>query len=291
MDTFLELADTYLLTPYIYPKSWPEDDWVRQFLSLFTLITIAGYIQYFIVASFSYYFMFDRRLMQHKHYLPNQILKEIIVTCKSIPSMAFLTTILFVAEVRGYSRLYNNIDDYGWKYFIFTLFFFLFFTDMCIYWIHRGLHHPKIYKHLHKTHHLWIVPTPFASYAFHPVDGFLQSSPYHLFVFVFPMHKWLYLALFMVVNYWTTSIHDGNYKVPNALKGVINCSAHHTDHHIFFNYNYGQFFTLWDKIGKSHRYPSSFQGNGPVDQILKGINPGPMPDPSTQPDQNEKKSS
>ncbi|KNC84176.1 hypothetical protein SARC_03598 [Sphaeroforma arctica JP610] len=33
-------------------------------------------------------------------------------------------------------------------------------------------------------------------------------------------------------------------------------SSHHTDHHLYFNYNYGQFFTLWDRVGGSHRNPT-----------------------------------
>jgi len=47
------------------------------------------------------------------------------------------------------------------------------------------------------------VPTPFASHAFHPVDGYIQSLPYHLFVFLFPLHRGLYLCLFVFVNLWT----------------------------------------------------------------------------------------
>ena len=77
------------------------------------------------------------------------------------------------------------------------------FTDYCIYWVHRWLHHPLIYKRLHKPHHKWIVPTPFASHAFHFVDGYFQSVPYHLFVFLFPLHRKLYLILFVAVNFWS----------------------------------------------------------------------------------------
>lgn len=39
-------------------------------------------------------------------------------------------------------------------------------------------HHPSIYKFVHKPHHKWIVPTPYAALAFHPVDGYAQSLPY-----------------------------------------------------------------------------------------------------------------
>ncbi|VTJ91650.1 Hypothetical predicted protein, partial [Marmota monax] len=53
------------------------------------------------------------------------------------------------------------------------------------------------------------------------------------------------------------------------LKPFINGSAHHTDHHMFFDYNYGQYFTLWDRIGGSFKNPSSFEGKGPLSYVKK----------------------
>jgi lathosterol oxidase len=126
---------------------------------------------------------------------------------------------------------------------------------MLIYFIHRGLHHRLIYKHFHKTHHRWIVPTPFASHAFQWLDGFLQSSPYHLYAFLFPLHKLTYLFCFVFVNFWTVSIHDGNYSVPKLFRPFINGAAHHNDHHQYYDCNYGQFFTLWDRLLNSFRLP------------------------------------
>jgi lathosterol oxidase len=41
----------------------------------------------------------------------------------------------------------------------------------------------------------------------------------------------------------------------------VNGAAHHTIHHLYFNYNYGQYFTLWDKIGGTYRLPSEEQLN------------------------------
>ena len=40
---------------------------------------------------------------------------------------------------------------------------------------------------------------------------------------------------------------------------IINTSAHHFVHHVYFNYNYGQYFTLWDILGNSHRQPNNEQ--------------------------------
>ncbi|KAH9509229.1 Lathosterol oxidase [Bulinus truncatus] len=270
MDVVLSYADHYFLTPYVYPSSWPENDPWRQIASLLLIANIGAYVLYFITATLSYLFIFDHRLMKHPQILENQIRKEILCTVISVPFMSIPTVSLFFLEVRGYSKLYDNVSDtrLGYVGVILSMFTFIAFTDMCIYWIHRFLHHKLVYKHLHKLHHKWKVPTPFASHAFHPLDGFLQSLPYHIYPFLFPLHKVTYLGLFLFVNIWTVSIHDGDFRVPENLKPIVNGSAHHMDHHLFYNYNYGQFFTLWDRVGGSFKNPSSFEGCGPIDLIL-----------------------
>ncbi|KAF8932309.1 hypothetical protein EDD21DRAFT_387308 [Dissophora ornata] len=140
----------------------------------------------------------------------------------------------------------------GWGYVAFSVICFLLFTDFGIYWTHRFLHHPLVYKRLHKPHHKWIIPSPFSSHAFHAMDGYLQSCPYHIFVFLMPMQKYIYMTMFMVVNLWSVLIHDGEYIVSSPL---VNSAAHHAVHHLYFNYNYGQYLTFWDRIGGSYRKP------------------------------------
>lgn len=256
MDLILAQADELFFTRHeIYPKGWTEDNIVRQAISLFVITCIGGYVLYFGFAALNYKVLFDKNYTKHPKFLKDQVRKEITVAAESIPIMTLLTLPIFVAEVRGYSKLYDNLNEYHWAWTIGSVLLFMFFNDMLIYWIHRGLHHPSIYKHIHKTHHRWLVPTPFASHAFHPVDGFLQSTPYHIFVFLFPLHKVVYLTMFVLVNFWTISIHDGNYAVPKPLDRIINGAAHHTDHHLYYTFNYGQYFTLWDRIGKSYREP------------------------------------
>jgi len=91
-----------------------------------------------------------------------------------------------------------------------------------------------------------------ASHAFHPLDGFAQSTPYHAFVFLFPMNKLVYLLLFVFVNCWTISIHDGVFV---SRDGVLNSCAHHSEHHLHFTCNYGQYFTFWDRLFGTHKTP------------------------------------
>ncbi|ETE64781.1 Lathosterol oxidase, partial [Ophiophagus hannah] len=270
MDLVLDYADSSILTPYVYPAIWPEDNAFRQMISLFVITNLGAIVLYFLFATLSYYLLFDHKLKKHPQFLE----REIKHTVSSLPLISIPTVAIFFAEVRGYSKLYSNIEDspYGWYGVIFSMFSFLFFTDTCIYWIHRFLHHKLLYKRFHKPHHMWKITTPFASHAFHPLDGFLQSLPYHVYPFLFPLHKVTYLGLYVFINIWSISIHDGDCCVPHLLKPIINGSAHHMDHHLYFEYNYGQYFTLWDRIGGSYKNPSSFEGQGPHAYLKKLAN-------------------
>ncbi|TAQ89783.1 hypothetical protein B7494_g1862 [Chlorociboria aeruginascens] len=218
-----------------YMSSLTRDNIYRQALSLFLITWIGGAIIYFLIASFSYVFIFDKTTFKHPKFLKNQIRQEITQSVISMPFMAILTAPCFLAEARGYSKLYDSLSDGpGTWYDYFQFPFFLIFTD-CF------------------AHHKWIMPTPYAAIAFHPVDGFAQSVPYHVFPFIFPLQKFAYLALFVFVQIWTVFIHDGEYV---ANSPVINGAACHTMHHLYFNYNYGQYTTLWDRLGGSYRKPN-----------------------------------
>ncbi|AOW04390.1 hypothetical protein B0I72DRAFT_141348 [Yarrowia lipolytica] len=229
-----------------------RDHIIRQIIS-FTIITATfGALLYLSFATLSYLFVFDRDTFNHPRFLKNQITLEITQALSAIPFMSLCTAPWFVAEVRGYSRMYLEVEKHGWLYLILQFPLFLMFTDCGVYLIHRGLHHKWVYKHLHKPHHKWIMPSPFASHAFHPLDGYFQSLPYHIFPFLLPLNKISYLILFTFINFWTIMIHDGEFLVNSP---VINGTACHTVHHLYFNYNYGQFFTLWDRVGGSYRQP------------------------------------
>ncbi|EZF31621.1 hypothetical protein H109_07601 [Trichophyton interdigitale MR816] len=239
---------------YAYQSSLPRDNGFRQVLSLFLITWVFGLVLYFTVASLSYVFVFDKTAFNHPKYLKNQISLEIGQAMSSMPVMAILTAPIFLTEVKGYSKIYDTIEEAPFPmYNILQFPLFLLFTDFCIYWIHRGLHHPLVYKNIHKPHHKWIMPTPYASHAFHPLDGWSQGLPYHIFPFIFPLQKFAYVLLFVAINIWTVMIHDGEYV---ANSPIINGAACHTMHHLYFNYNYGQFTTLWDRLGKSYRKPN-----------------------------------
>lgn len=55
--------------------------------------------------------------------------------------------------------------------------------------------------------------------------------------------------------------------VGHPLESIINGPAHHTLHHMYFVYNYGQYFTWADKVGGSYRHPKT--EDDPLNTILE----------------------
>ncbi|ORY92812.1 hypothetical protein BCR35DRAFT_286190 [Leucosporidium creatinivorum] len=256
----------------------PRDSIVRQSLSLCLITYVSVLLMYFGVAGFSYYFIFDHRMKLHPRFQKDQVRREIQHSLDAIGPLTLMTVPWFLGDVRGYSKMYDTMAEGpfgaegGWKawaYMAFSIALFFWFTDITIYYIHRAVHLPILYKKLHKPHHRWVIPTPFASHAFHPVDGYFQSIPYHAAAYLWPIHKTTWIASFIAVNLWTVFIHDSDMISGHFLEHYINGPAHHTLHHLYFTCNYGQYFTLMDKAGGSFRIPS--KGDDPLDLVLATI--------------------
>jgi len=269
MDLILNLGDQYIFN-HLYPSSIPPENFLRQCVSLYGIMIVGAYFLYFIIGTIEFYLLYDRSNLKDKRILKDQIKKEMTSSCYSIPIMGLISLPFYMVSIRGYSKLYYypTEENGGIPYMIFSVFLYLAFTDCGIYWIHRFLHTvPWLYKNIHKEHHRWIVVTPFASLAFHPIDGAAQSVPYLIFPWFFPIQKILYVSLYIFVMLWTFGIHDKFSFVRNKF---VNGSAHHNLHHTHYSYNYGQFFTLWDRVGGSFRQPKWDKQGKVIDDDWEG---------------------
>ena len=85
-----------------------------------TLIGI--FLLYFVFATLSFWFIFNHEMMKHPRFLKNQVKLEIQSSLKAFPGMIALTLPWFLGEVRGYSRLYDDVSEYGWGYLVFSIF-------------------------------------------------------------------------------------------------------------------------------------------------------------------------
>jgi lathosterol oxidase len=174
--------------------------------------------------------------------------------------VAFPVFAEFLVE-QGYTRVYHTVQEIGgWPYYAgFTLLYFS-GVEIGIYWMHRTLHTNKwLYNHVHLLHHKYNKAetlTPWASIAFHPLDGILQASPYVALLPIVPCHYLTHIALVFFTAIWATYIHDAMDLNMDPIMG----SKYHTVHHTHYIYNYGQVFTFCDWFWGTLKVPSGPTG-------------------------------
>lgn len=78
-----------------------------------------------------------------------------------------------LAEWRGIDTTYETLPS-GWKL-VGQWLVCLLTEEIGFYTVHRSLHHPKLYKYIHKTHHEFSAPIAGASTYAHPLEHYLSN--------------------------------------------------------------------------------------------------------------------
>lgn len=232
-------------------------DIYRQYgcLGLYLAMVVSGALLFFSLAGVSYLVVFRwLRARFVPDYQPNreELGKSVYYALYSLLGNGLLMLPIEIGILTGRSKVYFNVAEYGWGYMALSAVAILIVTETLIYWIHRALHNRFLYRTLHLKHHQFRVPTPLAGVAFHPLDSFAQALPHHLCAYLFPVHVWLYHGFVTAITLWAVLIHDRISWVPY---GFVNNTGCHTAHHWFNKYNYGQFFTFWDKLCGTYKDP------------------------------------
>ena len=128
--------------------------------------------------------------------------------------------------------------------------------DTYFYWMHRAIHHPKLFKYIHLVHHKSNNPTPLASYSFHVSESILEGLIAPILLLALPLHPLSLLIFSSVAFLFNVYGHLGYEIMPrwfrkSFLFEIFNTSTHHNLHHSKFKGNYGLYFRIWDRIMKT----------------------------------------
>ena len=99
MDLILKFYDDLVFTPYVYPTYWDVEWWLRQYISLFVVVTIHSYVLYLAMAGLSYVFIFDKKLLKHPKLLKVNTKKFLTSIIQSF--LLFIIGITFRWEPTG----------------------------------------------------------------------------------------------------------------------------------------------------------------------------------------------
>lgn len=215
--------------------------------------------RYFIISGsffFFFYFLIKKRWrhkkLQAKFPKNKDYWREIgysILTLCVFVGIAFL---IFKSPLSIYTFRYENIADRGWAYWWFSVLSMIFIHDTYFYWTHRAMHHPKIYRYIHLVHHQSHNPSPWAAFAFHPLEAVVEAGIVFIIAFVLPFHGTALLAFLIFMTFYNVYGHLG-YELytkkflHSPLGRWINTSSAHNLHHEKFEGNYGLYFLFWDR--------------------------------------------
>ncbi|MGZ3751131.1 MAG: sterol desaturase family protein [Mucilaginibacter sp.] len=229
--------------------------------------------RYFLFAGLFYLFFYvwknrkywyakiQERYPENKH-----ILREILYSLLTMLVFGAVIILVVIAGKNGLTKVYTHIDQYGYPYFIFSILLMIFLHDTYFYWTHRLMHWKPLFKIAHKTHHLSTNPTPFAAYAFHPVEAVVEVGIIPLIAFTIPYHMAalgifsLYAILLNVIGHLGFELFPKGFTTHRLFKWH-NTSTHHNMHHRLVKCNYGLYFNIWDRIMRTNHpdYDRSFE--------------------------------
>ena len=225
------------------------------FIVLFTIIV--G--RYFLVSGLFYlifYIWFPAKWQQRKigkkEYAPRQLKREISWSMVTALIFALTGTLTVLLWQKGYTKIYTDIHAYGWWWLPVSLFISMLLDETYYYWMHRLLHKPAFFKLIHKVHHQSNITSPWTAFSFHPLEGLILSISLPLILMIVPMHPVMILlqltimTFSSVVNHLDIEIYPAKFHRHMLGKWLIG-ATHHGLHHKQFKYNFGLYFTFWDK--------------------------------------------
>jgi sterol desaturase/sphingolipid hydroxylase (fatty acid hydroxylase superfamily) len=195
-----------------------------------------------------------------------QLWFEIRHSLQTVVIWGLLSLIHIVLMQKGYTKIYFDFSEHSLAYYALSLVAVILIHDTYFYWTHRMMHHPRLFRLFHATHHRSANPTPWAIFSFQPAEAVVQFGITFILVFAMPLHIsvhvfWtIWLLAFNLMGHLGYELYPKGFTT-NRFVGWINSATHHAMHHKFVSSNFGLYFTFWDHLmGTMHgRYHETFE--------------------------------
>lgn len=211
-----------------------------------------------------------------------QLISEILASLRTVLIFSLIGLAIWATDEIGIARFYDSADELGWAWFWISLIILIVAHDAWFYWTHRIMHHPRLFRRFHRLHHRSHNPTPFTSYAFDWRESVVNGVFMLLIGWVMPISffaMFLFTAHMMLRN---AMAHCGYELFPRTKDGApffdwITTVTHHDLHHAEAGWNYGFYFTFWDRLmGTEHpKYHERFAAAVRKDRTASINQPAP----------------
>jgi len=228
--------------------SWVFQIWV---INLLMTIVIAGGLHwyFYILKGQGKQLKFDHRDQAKNNRLwnfSNQVHDNMFWTLTSgIGQLTFFQAIIMWMMANGYAPTITFSENPVW--FVLALMLLPIWSAFHFYWVHRLLHVPFLYKHVHSLHHRNINIGPWAGNSMHPVEHLIYFSSLliHCVVPTHPVHLFFHVvyqgpgAAMTHTGYEELLIKD--------KKRLALGTFYHQLHHRYYECNYGNQEMPWDR--------------------------------------------
>lgn len=183
-----------------------------------------------------------------------QMRREILASLRSAAIFAGIGGLtIAVLAAAGFDVIYGDPLARGWTYFIFSTVMLIVLHDAWFYWSHRLIHHRKLFRRFHREHHKSHNPSPWTAYSFDPGEAVVNAIYLPLVLLLIPSSG---LAIFIFINHMMLRNaigHSGYELFPSSRNGRpifdwLTTVTHHDLHHAQAGWNYGLYFTWWDRL-------------------------------------------
>ncbi|TCJ12686.1 sterol desaturase family protein [Flaviaesturariibacter flavus] len=192
------------------------------------------------------------RKINGRPHKPGQYRREVSWSTVTALLFAVAGAGLLLLWQKGYTKVYLNVHEYPLWWLPLSLGIALLLHETYYYWLHRWMHRPKVFRLLHKVHHDSNITSPWTAFSFHPLEGVLQAIFLPALLLFLPMHLYVVLTQLTIMTFSSVINHLDIEVYPRGAPGrffgrFLIGATHHSLHHKQFRYNYGLYFTFWDK--------------------------------------------
>lgn len=246
----------WITTVFAHPLMEPVLNSLERELTRYTGFSISMYVLIVLVLTP----LFRSRKIRRKSPGAAQMQAEFFRSLRTIGIFVVMDMLVF--QVIGLRGLWQDVD-LGWSYwpwFAGSVLFGLIWHDTWFYWAHRLMHHRKLYRLFHFTHHRSVDPSPFTAYSFAVPEAIMEYLFIPPLVVLAPIAPGSVSVVLLVMFAKNVTAHSGFELFPrgtltNPVLKHMTTVTHHDMHHANGGANFGLYFTWWDRwMGTEHKH-------------------------------------
>lgn len=191
------------------------------------------------------------RRIQSRRASGKDVWREIGFSLSTVVLFSLVGFSVYVGSQADIFQLYGGDGSSGWRL-LAEFAAMVLLHDAYFYWAHRVMHTRWLFRRVHRLHHKSRTPTPWAAYAFAPSEAILEAGILPLAALLLPLHE--VTVLLFVTHMIARNVigHAGVELFPSwwlraPLLRWITTTTHHDLHHSHGGYNFGLYFTWWDR--------------------------------------------